>query len=106
MKKQEFINQVTAGKPLLVVEYRSTVAEDIRRSNPKAGEAAVMPVAKHRVLVGDKSYDVTEFLPDGAKVSEVKAPFNPRDLVVIEVTSMEDTKWGSRITGKFHGKLE
>jgi len=106
MKKDKLIEQVLAGRPLLVVEYRATETDTINRKVVKAGESATMPVVKHKVLVGNDSYEVAEFLPDGSDLSKVKAPFTARDLVVLEVETMERTKYGNRIQGTFHGKLE
>lgn len=106
MKQADLIKHILAGRPLLVVEYRATETDSINRKVVKAGESATMPVVKHKVLVGNDSYEVAEFLPDGSDLSKVKAPFTPRDMVVIEVRTMEQTKWGNRINGEFHGKLE
>lgn len=106
MKQDTFIKSVLAGKPLLLVEYRATETDTINRKVVKAGESATMPVVKHKVLVGNDSYEVAEFLPDGADLSKVKAPFTARDMVVLEIETMERTKYGNRIQGTFHGKLE
>jgi len=106
MKKDTSLSEVLKGRPLLLVEYRATETEEVRRKVPKAGESATMPMVRHKVLVGNDSYDVSEFLPDGANIKEVKAPFASRDMVVIEIETMEKTKWGNRIQGTFHGKLE
>jgi len=106
MKKQAFIDAALAGKPVILVEYRATETDTINRKVVKAGESATMPVVKHTVLVGNQSFEVAEFLPDGADLSKVKAPYIMRDMVVIEIESMEQTKWGARMGGKFLGKLE
>lgn len=106
MKKQEFINHVCNGRPLILVEYRATETDEVRRKVVKAGESAVMPMVKHTVLVGNDSFEVAEFLPDGADIKAVKAPYTFRDSVVFEVHSLEKTKYGNRATGVFHGKLE
>lgn len=106
MKESEFIKKALSGTPLIVVEYRATETDEVRRKVVKVGESSVMPMVKHKVLVGNDSFEIGEFLPDGAKLSEVKAPYAPRDLVVFEVTTMEVTKYGARMSGTFHGKLE
>lgn len=106
MKKEQFSKEALAGRPLIIVEYRSTETEELRRKVVKVGEASTMPIVKHKVLVGNDSFEVAEFLADGAKLQDVKAPFVMRDLVVFEVETMEKTKWGNRMSGKFHGKLE
>lgn len=106
MKKDKLIELVLSGKPLLVVEYRETKAENINRKVVKAGESSVMPVVKVKVLVGNDSYEITEFLPDGTDITKIGEKFKTRDLIVIEVETMEKTKWGNRISGEIHGKLE
>lgn len=106
MKKDTLIAQVLAGKPLIVVEYRDTQADTINRRVVKAGESATMGIIKHKVLVGNDSYEVTEFPKDGTDLTKIQKPFNVRDLVVLEIETMERTKYGNRINGTFHGKLE
>jgi len=106
MKQSEFIKQVLAGKPLCLVEYRKTEGDEIRRKVVKAGESAVMPMAKHTVISDDKSFEVAEFLPDGAKIADIKAPYERGAVVAFYVDSKEETKFGARLTGMFLGKLE
>lgn len=106
MKKAEFSKLALSGKPLLVVEYREMQLDEVRRKVAKVGEAATMPIIKHKVLVGNDSWEIGEFLKDGVDAKTIKAPFQMRDLVVVEVKSMEVTKWGSRMDATFHGKLE
>jgi len=106
MKKQVFIDAVLAGRPLVLVEYRATETDEINRKAPKQGESATMPIVKHTILVGNKSYEVAEFLPDKFDVKTYKATYQMRDLVVLEIDGMEKTKWGDRINGEFHGKIE
>jgi len=106
MKQEQFIKSVLAGKPLILVEYRATETDQINRKVVKAGESAVMPVVKHKVLVGNDSWEVTEFLPDGTDLSNIKSPYEPREMVVLEVETMERSKFGNRINGTFHGKLQ
>jgi len=106
MKESEFVANVLAGKPLLLVEYRSFVADEIVRKVPKAGQSATMPIIKHKVLLGDDSWELGEFLDDGQEVKSYKSQFRARDLVAVQVETMEKTKWGSRMNGVMLGKLE
>lgn len=106
MKASEFSKQALTGKPLLVVEYREMQVDEVRRKVQKVGEAATMPLIKHKVLVGNESWEIGEFLADGVDVKAVKQPYAMRDLVVVEVETMEKSKWGARMQAKFHGKLE
>jgi len=106
MKKDDMIKAVLAGRPLILVEYRACETDSINRKVVKAGQSSVMPVAKHKVLVENDSWEVTEFLDDGVDLSKVKAPYAMRDMVVLEIKAMERTKYGNRVEGEFHGKLE
>jgi len=106
MKASEFSKQALAGRPLIVVEYREMVLDEVRRKVAKVGESATMPLLKHKVLVGNDSWEIGEFVKDGVDAKTVKQPFAMRELVVIEVQTMEKTTWGSRMQATFHGKLE
>lgn len=106
MKKEEYTRRSLSGDPLILVEYRSTEIDEIRRKVVKAGESSVMPMIKHKVLVKNDSYEVAEFVNDGVDLKAYKAPFVMRDMVVFEIDGMEATKWGTRLKGSFHGKLE
>jgi len=106
MKKAEFSKQALAGKPLLVVEYRDTEKDTINRKVVKAGESATMPMIKHKVLVGNDSWELTQFPNSQKEFDEYKSPYAMRDLIVVQVESMEKTKYGSRMNGEILGKLE
>lgn len=106
MKQAEFIKQVLAGKPLVLGEYRNTEKDEINRNVVKAGESATMPIIKHKFIVGDDSFEFPEFPKNAAEFAKYEPPFKTRDMVVIEVHTMEKTKWGARISGALHGKLE
>jgi len=106
MKATEFSKLALSGRPLIVVEYREMQLDEVRRKVAKVGEAATMPLLKHKVLVGNDSWEISEFVKDGVDPKTVKQPYAMRELVVVEVDSMEKTTWGSRMQAKFHGKLE
>jgi len=106
MKSAEIIKRWLAGESIVVVEFRKTEGDEVRRSVVKTGQASVMPMAKHTVLMGDKSYEVSEFLPDGADVKSIKAPFERGQKVFFLLEGMENTKWGDRLHGGFIGTVE
>jgi len=106
MKQAEYIKRSLGGERLIIVEFRKTEGDEVRRNVVKAGEKSTMPMAKHTVLSNDESYEVTEFLPDGADVKLVKAPYERGAKVVFALDGMETTKWGTRMSGMFHGPLE
>jgi len=106
MTKEEFVKIVLTGRPVILVEYRSANPDTIRRKVVKAGESAEMPLIKHKVLVGDDSWEVAEFLDDGKSLKDYKVQFVSRDIVAFELESMEKSKWGNRMSGTFLGKME
>jgi len=106
MKSAELLKLVLAGRLIAVVEFRKTETDTVRRKAPKAGEQATMPMVKHTVLVNDESFEVTEFLPDGADLKAVKAPFERGQRVALEIEGMERSKYGNRIQGTFQGLME
>lgn len=106
MKSSEVSKQVLAGRPLMVVEYRATEVDMVNRKVVKAGEAATMPILKHKVLVGNDSWELAQFVKDGVDPSKVAPPGVMRDLIVVEVAAMERTKYGNRMSGEILGKLE
>lgn len=100
------MRRILLGEALIVVEFRKTEVDEIRRSVVKTGQASVMPIAKHTVLLGDKSFEVPEFLADGADITKVKAPFERGQKVFFLMEGMESTKWGDRLNGSFLGTVE
>lgn len=106
MKTSAIIDRILAGEAIIVVEFRKTDADEIRRSVVKTGQASVMPIAKHTVLLGDKSYEVPEFLPDNTDIKAVRAPFPKGQKVWFLLEGMETTKWGDRLNGSFIGTVE
>jgi len=106
MKQAEYIKRSLLGERLIIVEFRKTEADEIRRKVVKQGESSTMPMAKHTVLVDSQSFEHAEFLPDGAKLDAVKALYPPRTLVVYKVEGLHRDEYRSQIKGSFEGRLE
>jgi len=106
MKKDELIKLVLEGKPLLVCEYRNTEKDSINRKVVKAGESATMPILKHKVLVGDDSWELGEFPATREAFDKYASPYKVREMVVVQIETMERTKYGARMQGEILGKLE
>jgi len=106
MKQAEYIKRSLAGERLIIVEYRKAEGDEVRRNVVKAGEKATMAMAKHTVLSNDESYEVSQFLDDGADVKQVKAAYDRGTKVVFALEATETTKWGARMRGEFHGPIE
>lgn len=106
MKTSVFLSQVRNCVPLILVEYRKMETDELRRSVPKRGESATMPIIKHSVLVDEKSFELAQFVDDDKKVEDYKQVYNKGDKVIIKVEYMEKTKYGDRIQGEIIGKLE
>jgi len=102
MTKSELLKDVIAGKPLLVVEYRTVKTDVVRRNAPKTGQSATMPQAKHKILIGDNSYEVTDWLPDGTDLKAVVPLWERGTRCVLEVETIEHSEYGNRVNGKLH----
>lgn len=102
MNKDKLLVAILSGKPIILVEYRKCEFDIIRRNAPKTGQSPTMPQLKHTVLVGDVSYEVTEWLESdkGYTVGEVKPMFARGTRCAVELESMEKTKYGNRIEGR------
>jgi len=106
MKESAILARIVNGEPIIFAEFRNSKGDIIRRKAPKPGEQATMPQAIHTVLVGDESFQVIEWLDDGADVTKVVDKYAKRARVAVKIESMERSKYGNRIAGEFVGEVE
>jgi len=89
MKQRDLIKHVLAGKPLVIVEYRSFKEDTIRYRDKKTGNTIERIIIKHAVEMGANQVSVTEWLPDDAKPGMAKPPFTKGQRVILELEGME-----------------
>jgi len=102
MNKETFIKLALAGKPLVLVEYRSFTEEVIRYRDKKTGSAVEKPIIKHAVEMASSQVQVTEWLPDGYKPGAMVPPFKKGEMVVLEIEGMNEEKGFYRASGALH----
>lgn len=89
MLKSVFIEQALAGKPLVLVEYRSFKEEQIRYRDKKTQATVERLIMKHAVEMGGAQVQISEWLPDDAKPGESKPPFTKGAMAVLEIRGMK-----------------
>jgi len=102
MKQAAILAAIMARKPLIVVAYIGLTTESKRNEAPKKGQSAETYLAKHSVLWGSKTYELTEFKESQVELDKCK-PFAPEFTpMAVQVEAIEETKWGNRMKGKLH----
>lgn len=89
MKQADLIKCVLAGKPLVVVEYRSFKEDAISYRDKKTGQAVHRLVLKHATEMGNDQVQVTEWLPPEAVAGQAKPAFSKGQKCVLELTGLE-----------------
>jgi hypothetical protein len=88
MLQAEFIAQALAGKPVVLVEYRSFKQEEIRYRDKKTGAAVERQIVKHAVEMGGAQVQISEWLPEGTKPGTAQPPFKKGHMAVLEIHGM------------------
>ncbi len=102
MKKDVIVKAIFERKPLIVVAYLGMKPEVLRSEAPKKGKPAETYMAKHSILWGSNTYELTAFFnsqTDLDKAKPMAAEFTP---MVCDVQSWDVTKWGNRVKGILH----
>jgi len=100
MKQAELMKHVIAGVPCVVVEYRGFKAESTTYADKKNGGALVtQPIVKHNIEMGDQQAAITEFLPDGIQLADVKPSFKKGDKCVCRIQGVANVKGFASLRG-------
>jgi len=99
MKQDEIMKNVLNGVPVVVVEYRSFKIETIRYTDKKTGSAVSKPMIKHGIEMGDQQATITEWLPDGAVLTDVKPHFKKGDKCILKIQGVEQIQGFASIRG-------
>jgi len=88
MDEKTFISKVRAGNFLAVGEYRHGKAEMLNWRDKQTGRAMSAPILRHTVEFGETgnttSVAVSERVPDGTKLEDIKIAFVKGELVVLQ----------------------
>lgn len=92
MKRAQLAELMMEGAPIVVVEYRGTVADEIKYQDKKTGLAAVMQSLRHNVELGNLQISVKEYVPDGAKAKEIKVLFKKGQKLALHIKDLIQSK--------------
>jgi len=99
MKQADIIKHVMNGVPMVIVEYRGFAIETIRYVDKKSGSAVTKPMVKHKIEMGETQAAISEWLPDGVNLSEVKPTFKKGDKCVLKMQGVENVQGFAQIRG-------
>lgn len=85
MDESTFLHRVRAGEVLAVGEYRHSKAEMINWRDKQTGKAMTAPVLRHTVEFGDTSVAISEQVPEGMKIEDIKWPWKKGQSVVLHL---------------------
>lgn len=102
MTLQEATNQWQAGSMTMVVEYRSSVAENITWRDKTTGRTETMGKITHNCEMGTLSLPVSERVPSGAAVDvpNYKAPFKKGQQCLLTFESILRDKGNWKVNGR------
>lgn len=102
MKRQEFLNGVQNGVPLVEVEYRASNAEVIKWRDKVTKQALSAPMVRHTVEYHKGSMAVSERVPDDFNVENYNPPFKKGDKVILEIAGWQSQKGAITAQGTLH----
>jgi len=101
LTKAQILEGVIAGRPLVLVEYRGLMVDEIKYNNKKTGAAVNQLLAKHAVEMGNRQIGITEWVPDGIKEAEVKQLYPKGTMLVLELEGLKEEKGNLSGSGQF-----
>jgi len=99
MKQADIIKHVLSGVPVCVVEYRGFGIESISYADKKSGARVTKPMVKHKIEMGETQAAISEWLPDGANLADVKPTFKKGDKCVLKIQGVENVQGFAQIRG-------
>jgi len=102
MKRDQIVTQLFNSKAIICAVYLGLTKETKRNEAPKKNQSAETYLAKHSVLWGANTYELTQFRNSQAELDKDKELAPKYTPVAVEVDSIEMTKWGNRMKGKLH----
>lgn len=95
--------QFTAGKPVILAEYRSSKADRIRWRDKESKQTVEAPILRHNLEAEDGTpYAVNERVDDKFDETTYVSPFAKGDKVLLTFTALEMMRGAM----SFQGKLE
>lgn len=85
MDEKTFVQKIKAGQMLALGEYRHSKAEMLNWRDKTTGRAMSAPILRHTVEFGDNSVSVSERVPEGTKLEDIKISFVKGQVVVLHI---------------------
>lgn len=105
-KLSEVKKEWESGIPVLLVEYRKSMAEQINWRDKASGKMMHAPVLRHTVETATASVMVTERVADDFKVDGYQAPFAKGQRVALYATELATDKGQLSARGQLVKVLE
>lgn len=84
----EIAKRVTQGELLAIGEYRHSKAEMINWRDKQTGRGMSAPVLRHTVEFGNVTIAVSERVPDGTKIEDIKVPWTKGQTVALHLDEL------------------
>lgn len=88
MNEKAFLETARAGGFVAIGEYRHSKSEMINWRDKQTGRPMTAPVLRHTVEFGDQSVAVSERVPDGMKLEDIKVEFHKGETVVLHIEEL------------------
>lgn len=98
MKNVDVAKHVMAGKLLVIAEYRSFKPDAAKMRDKATGATVMRPKVLHSIEFGDVQATISEWLPDGTDMAQVKSSFKKGDKVVVHLKTLEPVNFGASYT--------
>lgn len=96
------IESTARNQFVCLAEYRQVKVESISFKDAKNGGMRTSVVARHGLEMGATQFVVTEWLPDGTKVEEVRFPFKKGQTVAVTPVAMAMQSGTLNVRGQIH----
>jgi len=98
MKLSKVLEEIKAGRLLVIAEYRSFKPDSVRIRDKQSGQTVNKPKVLHSLEFGDVQATISEWLPDGVDITAVAPPFKKGERVVVRMKTLEPVNFGASYT--------
>lgn len=102
INKEKLIELVLAGSPAILIEIRSFKVDPFQYRDKKTGAIVHRIIAKYGAELGDAQMQISDWLPDGTKVEDVKPAFAKGEKAVLILEGMEPEQGFFKAKGKLY----
>jgi len=104
MNQKEVLEQITAGKPVVIGEFRRAIAKIVKRREIKAGQSATMGMITMQIEIDNTQAEVATFVDDDKLTTfhpeQYIPPFKKGDAIVILLKSLNSVNFKLQVNGE------